>query len=163
MLETNLSVQVLIPIGIIIIGGSLLFWYQYFKDENDYYMWVVPWLFGAVVAGGYIGWLAGQTSNLLWVKILALPVGCVVGLIAGMLGLISDPRLEQEPLEQFITTLALLGMPIGVVIGFHINRVWRIPGPVLGFCLGPIIIGLMATLLISLPKKAATWMRTRFH
>ena len=162
MVETNLDARILVPVAVILVGGSILFWAPWFHGlEAEGYRWVLPWLFGAAVAGGYKGWLAANAAELIWIKIIYILLGCATGFVVGLFGLMSDPKMDLEPLEEYITTLALLGVLIGVVIGLHIRQVWRIPGPLLGGCVGPLIIGLLATVLFSWPQKVAAWLKAR--
>jgi hypothetical protein len=165
MVGVHFDFQILIPVGLILIGGSIIYWLQYLKNEElDYYMWVGPWLFGAVVAGGYVGWLISGANATIWARIAFTVGGCVLGLILGVVGLITDIEMKQGPVDQYATTLVLLGIPVGVVFGMHIDKIWIVPGPLLGgFCLGPLVFILLTTLFISLPLKAAAWTKNRFR
>ncbi len=163
MMGVHFDCQVLVPVGLILIGGTIIYWLQYLKNEElDYYMWVAAWLFGAVVAGGYVGWLIRPNATI-WARIAFTVGGCVLGLIIGALGLITDIEMRQGPVDQYVTTLVLLGIPVGVVVGMHIDKIWIVPGPILGFCLVPLVFILLTTLIFSLPQKVASWMKNRFQ
>ena len=163
MSEAHFHFQLLVPIGLILVGGSVIYWLEYFtKMGPQFYMWVLPWSFGMAVAGGYWGWVGSGIDAPIWSRIIGVVVGCVLGLLAGLLGLISDPRTESGPVEQYLSTLALLGMPVGVVVGLHVGEVWGLSGPVIGFCLGPVVFVILLY-IISFPWKIFAWIRNRLR
>jgi hypothetical protein len=136
--------EILIPISLILVGGTLIYWIPFWMN-GKHGTWILPWLFGALVAGGYLGWfyLSGAP---LWGRILFVIVGCLLGGFLGMLGLISGAGVNEDPLQEYLTALFLLSMPLGVIIGTQLGNIWIIPGPAIGFCLAPLLLMLLASL-----------------
>lgn len=143
-------------VAMIILGsGSLIFLLQVAWETRNGRdpetaeqgnLFILPWLFGMAFAGGYLAWWwlgmpAAMASAASWLMAaLFISAGALAGLMLAMVGLISDPRGEPQLGEQFATTLVFLSIPTGLVIGTAWRRVWLIPGPLAGFCLGPLVM-----------------------